>query len=57
MSGQEDVNAQAKSATPTFSQQVITPDTGYNYLTQVTVAPIPVTETDNAQGGVTLTIG
>ena len=57
MSGSEDVQAQVKNATPTFSQQTITPDTGYNYLTQVTVAAIPVTETDNSAGGVTVTVG
>lgn len=57
MSGQEDMNAQAKSATPTFSQQVISPDTGYNCLSQVTVAPITVTYSDNAAGGRTVTIG
>ena len=59
MSGQEDVKAQAKTATPTTAQQVITPDSaqGYNYLTQVTVAAIPYTETDNATGGKTVTIG
>lgn len=59
MSGQEDVKAQAKTATPTTAQQVITPDTaqGYNYLTQVTVAAIPYTETDNVAGGKTVTIG
>ncbi len=56
MSGQEDVNAQAKTATPTVSSQVITPDTGYNYLTQVTVNAIPYTETANAYG-ITVTIG
>lgn len=57
MSGSEDVNAQAKTATPTTSIQAITPDTGYNYLTQVTVNAIPYTETDNAAGGKTVTIG
>ena len=57
MSGSEDVNAQAKTATPTTSIQTITPDTGYNYLTQVTVNAIPYTETDNAAGGKTVTIG
>ena len=57
MSGSEDVNAQAKSVTPTASQQVITPDSPtYNYLSQVTVAAIPYRETDNAQGGVTVEI-
>lgn len=56
-SGEEDIRAQAKSATPTFSQQTILPDENYDYLTQVTVAAIPVTETDNPQGGKTLTVG
>ena len=59
MSGTEEVNAETKSVTPTFSQQVITPDTtqGYNYIAQVTVAPIPVAYSDNAAGGKTVTIG
>ncbi len=58
MSGSEDVHAQAKNVTPTGSQQVIVPDSPtYNYLSQVTVAAIPYTETDNAQGGVPVTIG
>jgi hypothetical protein len=57
MSGSEDVHAQSKTVTPTFASQTITPDTGYNYLSQVTVGAIPVTETDNAAGGVTVTVG
>jgi hypothetical protein len=57
MSGSEDVHAQTKTATPTTSQQVIVPDSGYNYLTQVTVNAIPYTETANAAGGLTATIG
>lgn len=57
MSGSEDVKAQAKTATPSSSQQVITPDTTYNYLTQVTVAAIPYVEAPNAAGGTTVTIG
>lgn len=57
MSGSESVHAQAKTATPSTSQQTIVPDSPtYNYLTQVTVAAIPYTETDNAAGGVTVTI-
>ena len=58
MSGEEGVKAQSKTATPSTSQQVITPDTPtYNYLSQVTVAAIPYTETENAAGGLTVTIG
>ncbi len=57
MSGEEGVNAQSKNVTPTTSQQTVTPDTGYNYLTQVVVAAIPYTESDNAAGGKTATIG
>lgn len=58
MSGQEDVKAQSKSVTPTTASQTVTPDTaqGYNYLSQVTVAAIPYTETDNSAGGKTVTI-
>ena len=52
-----EVTAQAKTATPSFSQQTILPDSGVDYLSQVTVNPIPVTEVDNVQGGVTLTVG
>lgn len=57
MSGEEGVNAQSKNVTPTTSQQTVTPDTGYNYLTQVVVAAIPYTESDNSAGGKTATIG
>ena len=44
MSGTEDAKAQSKTVTPTFEEQVVSPDTGsgYNYLAQVTVKAIPV---------------
>lgn len=57
MSGSEDMKAQAKTVTPSFSSQEILPDTGYNALSSVTVNAIPMTETDNSYGGKTLTIG
>ena len=53
----EGVTAQAKTATPYTTQQVILPDTGYDYLSQVTVEAIAYEETDNAAGGKTATIG
>ncbi len=56
MSGSEDVKAQSKSATPATTAQTVLPDTGYNYLSQVTVAAIPYVESDNSAGGVTVTI-
>ena len=56
--GNGDIKAQAKTVTPSTSQdQVITPDNGYNYLSQVTVKKIPYVETPNSAGGTTVTIG
>lgn len=49
--------SQAKTATPYTTQQVILPDTGYDYLSQVTVNAIYYDETLNAAGGYTVTIG
>lgn len=57
MSGAEDMNPQAKTVTPGTTEQSITPDEGYNCLSQVTVAAIPYVEADNAAGGLTVTIG
>lgn len=53
----EDVKAQAKTATPYTTQQTVLPDSGYDYLSQVTVEAIAYTEVDNAAGGKTATIG
>lgn len=58
MSGSEGMHPQTKTVTPTSSSQTILPDSPtYNCLSQVTVNAIPYTETDNAAGGKTVTIG
>ena len=53
----EAISVRSATVTPTFSEQTILPGTGYDYLSQVTVAEITVTETDNSAGGKTVTIG
>lgn len=57
MTGQEDLQVQSKTITPTFTAQTILPDAGYDYLSQVVVSAIPMTESENTAGGLTLTIG
>lgn len=52
----EAVTAQAKTVSPLTTQQVITPDAQYDYLSQVTVNAISYVETDNSAGGKTATI-
>lgn len=51
------VSVHAKSVIPTVLEQVILPDEGYDYLSQVTVAAIPYVESENSAGGITVTIG
>lgn len=53
----ESVKAQSKTVTPSTAQQLIQPDTGFDYLSSVTVNAIPYTESDNSAGGKTATIG
>lgn len=48
--------AQSKTVTPSKAQQIVQPDTGYDFLSSVTVNAIPYTETENAAGGKTVTI-
>lgn len=52
-----EIKVHAKTVTPTQSSQLVLPDSGYDYLSQVTVNAIPYTETDNSAGGKTATIG
>ena len=56
-SGAEPATAQSKEVTPSFESQTVLPDEGIDYLSQVLVKPIPMTRTENAAGGVTITIG
>ena len=59
MSGSENINATSTTITPYTTAQTIQPsDLGnYNSFSAVTVSAIAYTETDNAAGGVTVTIG
>ena len=59
MSGNEGVQATQASVTPYTTAQTITPaDLGnYNSISQINVAAIAYSESDNAAGGVTVTIG
>ena len=51
------VNAQSKTVTPTASGFTVQPDSGYDYLSAVTVSKIPYVESSNSAGGTTVTIG
>jgi len=53
----EGVTAQAKTVDAYTTQQVVLPDTGYDYLSQVTVNAIAFSRELNAAGGYTVTIG
>lgn len=59
MSGSEDVKATAANVTPYTTAQTILPESlgDFNYISQVNVAAIAYTETDNQAGGKTVTIG
>ena len=56
MSSTEGLNAQSKTVTPTAAGFDVVPDSGFNSLASVTVAPIPYVESDNSAGGKTVTI-
>ena len=56
MSSTEGLKAQSKTVTPTATGFDVAPDSGFNALAGVTVAPIPYVESDNSAGGKTITI-
>lgn len=51
-----EITAQEKTIAPKRTPQVVLPDEGYDYLSQVTVSAISFVETPNAAGGTTVTI-
>lgn len=51
------VTAETKEVTPSFVTQTVLPSEGKDYLSQVTVKPIPVTEVEDSSGGTTITVG
>lgn len=57
MSTTEGEKRQEKTVTPTATEQIVVPDTGYTCLTSVTVKAIPYVESANSAGGMTVTIG
>lgn len=51
------IKVTTKTVTPAATKQTITAGEGFDYMSEVTVEAIPYAETDNPQGGVTVTIG
>jgi hypothetical protein len=51
------VTSQTKNVTPYTTAQQVLPDSGYDYLSEVDVAAIAYSESPNAAGGITVTIG
>lgn len=53
----EAVTATSISVTPYLTSKTYLPPSGYDYISQATVAAIAIAESDNAAGGKTVTIG
>lgn len=53
----EAVDVTSVSITPYLTAQTVLPPSGYDYISQANVAAITITESDNAAGGKTVTLG
>lgn len=53
----EAVDVTSVNITPYLTAQTVLPPSGYDYISQANVAAITITESDNAAGGKTVTIG
>lgn len=53
----ESVDVTSVNVTPYLTAATVLPPSGYDYISQVNVAAITITETDNAAGGKTVVIG
>ena len=53
----EAVEVTSVNVTPYLTAQTVLPPSGYDYISQANVAAIAITESDNAAGGKTVTIG
>lgn len=53
----ESVDVTSVNVTPYLTAQTVLPPSGYDYISQVNVSAIAITESDNAAGGKTVTIG
>ena len=53
----EAVDVTSVNITPYLTAQTVLPPSGYDYISQANVSAIAITESDNAAGGKTVTIG
>jgi len=51
-----DATSQEKEVIPKMEEQIVVPDEDIDYLSKVTVAPIPYKEEENEAGGITIKI-
>lgn len=52
-----EISGQTKIVTPSITSQTLTPDSGYDCITEINVEPIPYETESNSAGGTTVIIG